>query len=207
MYRVAKLLVFSSFASVCACSDQSQGNPTVSSTEQSFDSVAPVGGDAPTMGHLGQVRYGYDPNRLTRAEIQIELPPDYEDLAWATKLIPVARARLLGQETCRYGQSGREQTCTAEAEDGLAMALLEGQIGDYRQAFLEDDVPADELSADTIVGVAGFSFTAQAEGEGVRYRFFPVEDRTLLLALRYSGGPPAPDAATAEVLETIRFGD
>ena len=205
MYQSAKAFVISSFACLCACSDESQGNPAVSPTEQTFESATPAAGDAPSMGQIGQVRFGYDPNRLIRAEVQVKLPPDFREKVWATKLIPVDRAMRLGEETCRYGRSGSDEVCTAEAEDGLAMALLERQIGDYRRALLDSGVPEDELGADMIAAVEGFSFTAQADGSRMQYRFFPVEERTLLLALTYSGGQMSADPAIADVLETISF--
>ena len=161
-------------------------------------------GDTPSLGHVGPITYGFDPQRLTRAEIQLDVPPAYETAIWATKLIPVERADRLGEESCHYGESGLAQACTAHQEDGLALALLERPIAHYRQSFVEAGVSENELAPDELAGTSGFAFTATAEGSGISYGFFNVDERTLLVARRFSDGEQPIDPAIEQVLETLR---
>ena len=160
--------------------------------EPAFESVARV----------GPLRFGYDRTALTLAELQIEVPPGYDDPVWAVKLIPADRARLLGEEGCRYGQSGLEETCNARDEPGLVLALLERPLADYRQAFAAQDLN-DALAPARIDGAQGFSFTSQAEGSGVEYRFVAVDQRTLLVARRFSAGQQAGAEAIDAVIASV----
>jgi len=152
--------------------------------------------------HLGPLRIEYDSTRLTLAELAIDLPPGYEDEAAVVKLIPVERASVLGQETCRYGQSGNAQPCNAEDEAGLVLALLERPLADYRQAFAAQDLE-DALGPARIDGAQGFSFTAQAEGSGIEYRFVPVQERTLLVARQFAGEQEGGAEAMRQVIASV----
>jgi len=203
MCRTVKLLGVACLVGVGACSDQAQREPVTLSSGSGSDPGTASSQDAPTRGQIGQVQYGFDPTRLTRAEIQLPVPPSYEQTVWATKLIPTARAEELGEDVCHYGEPAENDICTAEFEDGLAMALLERPIGDYRRALLDDDIAPSELRPDRIAGIDGFSFSAQAEGAGIRYRFFPISERTLLLALRFSNQQDASNPAIRDVLENL----
>lgn len=153
-------------------------------------------------GTLGPVRFEYDATQLMLAEVLVELPPDYADQVWAAKLIPVARARLLGQDRCRYGESGRTQTCNAESEAGLILALLERPLSDYRRAFVRKRME-DALSPARVDGTHGFSFTAQAEGSGIEFRFLALEERTVLVARQFVVGQNEGAEAINEVIRSI----
>ena len=166
---------------------------------------APLYEDTPSLGNVGPVAYGFDPQRLIRAEIQLDLPPGYHSAIWATKLIRVDRAEKLGEDLCRYGESGRTQACTALQEDGLALALLERPIEVYRRSFIDAGIAENELVPRQLAGARGFAFTAKAEGAGITYGFYPVDERTLLVARRFSGGERPIDPAIGEVLETLQI--
>ena len=160
--------------------------------------------DVPTMGSIGSVRYGFAPERLTRAEIQIELPPRYSSSVWATKLFSAERAPLLGANSCHYGGAGA-QTCTAEREEGLALALLERPIADYRETFLGNGIPESALSRDTLAGATGFCFAAVVTGGGMDYCYYGVNERTLLVARRFSERGAPDDPALGEVLDNLHI--
>lgn len=190
---------------LAACGQDRSGEPRPSTDQGAASSPAAPSEDAPSIGHVGPIAYGFDPQRLTRAEIQLDLPPDYDTTVWATKLILVERAERLGEESCHYGASGRTQACTAQQEDGLALALLERPIADYRRSFVNAEIPEGDLTPEQLAGTSGFAFTAAAEGAGVNYSFFPVGERTLLVARRFSDGERPIDPAIGDVLETLRI--
>lgn len=172
---------------------------------------AAVGREAPpqlsilTTSSIGQVQYGFSSSELTRAEIQLAVPPGFTRSVWAIKLIPAARAARLGRDECRYSSSLPAQTCTAEQEDGLAMALLEWPLGDYRRAFADAGIPDAQLAPVRLAGRQGFRFATDAEGARVLYGFLPLEDRTLLLVKRTSEGSKSSDPAIDDVIESLRF--
>ena len=157
------------------------------------------------MGSIGPVQYSYPPQRLTRAEIQIEVPPDHKSSAWATKLVSVDSARLLGEKSCRYGGSHDAQVCSAEMEDGLAMALLDRPIGDYRRTFTQRPALGAKLEPATLARRQGFRYSVAAGKSAVIYAFYPVGERTLLLTRRFSQGGASLDPAIGQVLASLRF--
>jgi len=154
---------------------------------------------------FGPVHYQYNPGELTKAEVLVEVPPDYDDEVWSVKLIPASRAALLGQDRCRYGQSGRTENCVAENETGLILALLERPLADYRDAFVDEGLD-DELSPASLDGISGFGFVAEAEGSGVEYRFLPLEDRTVLVARQFAAGHDEGREAIEQVIRDIALG-
>lgn len=137
---------------------------------------------------LGPLAYEFDNSALTAADVDVRIPPDYQTVQSATKLIPEDRARSLGEDSCTYGQSGRVSECNAEQEIGLALALLPRPIDEYRQAF--EGEMSDGLDRVELDGINGFSFTAQAEGAGTEYHFFGIDQQTLLLARTFDEATP-----------------
>ena len=188
---------------MCACSEDAQTDNADRSSNALAQMQPTDPEDAPTRGQIGQVQYGFDPRHLTRAEVQLPIPLDFKDTVWATKLIPRERADALGGKTCHYGTSAPFDVCTAESEDGLTMALLERPIGDYRRALLDRDVSPDELVPDRIADTDGFSFSTQFDHQNMRYRYFPIGDRTLLLATRADQPQATRDPAIAQVLANL----
>lgn len=178
-------------------------NPDGSGGTDSASASSPIRNSS--QGRLGPVEYGFDPRHLIRAEVDLALPPAYELTAWAVKLIPVERAELLGEDGCTYGQSGLRETCTAAKEVGLSLSLLERPLRDYRSAFAEGGIPAEEMEPTAMFGEEGFSFTAQAEGSGIHYRFVPVGERTLLIARRFAAGIEVGDAAIEAALASLEL--
>ena len=161
--------------------------------------AAPASGDITAM--VGPIPFHYDPAQLTLTEVELPVPPDYAAPVWALKLIPADRAKNLGNEACSYGESGLTQSCNPEQEAGLALALLERPLADYRETFAEGDL-AGELEPSRLDGAEGFELTIGAEGSGIRYRFIPVEDRTLLIARQFTDDQDQ-QVALAEVLGSI----
>jgi len=151
---------------------------------------------------VGPIRYQYDATALTMTEVVVEVPPDYRGQIWGAKLIPRERGAMLGQELCRYGQSGRVETCEAEKEAGVVLALLERPLADYRQAFVNDGL-GDELSPVRMEGALGFAFTAEAEGSGIEYRFLPLQGRTVLLARQFTAGQDGGEEAMEGVISSV----
>ena len=154
---------------------------------------------------LGPIEYSFDESQLTLTEVVLALPPDYENTAFASKLIPEERAQMLGTEQCSYGQSGLTTACDAEKEAGLALSLLERPIEEYREAFAERGIK-EALKPSSLGGAAGFAFTAQAEGSGTEYRFLSVDEQTLLLARTFRSGQDQDAAAIEEVIASLAKG-
>ena len=155
---------------------------------------------------LGPIDYSFDQSQLTLTEVVLPLPPDYEDTVFASKLIPNQRAEMLGMELCNYGESGTTTSCEAEKEAGLALALLERPIDEYRAAFTQSGIGEESLSPSSVDGASGFAFTAQAEGSGTEYRFLSVDGQTLLLAKTFRAGQEQGAAALREVVATLAQG-
>lgn len=207
MHQSIRVVLAVGLAAIAACGPEpADEEPPIARGPIADPLMAPAA-DEPSRGGVGPVRYDWDPERLTRAEIQIELPPTHEARIWVTKLIPAARAATLGEERCRYGAVARVQTCTAEEENGLAMALLERPLADYRATFRAAKVPEAELQPAALAGHRGFRFIASAPGSVTTYGFFPVVDRTLLVVSRISQAGDAPDPAIRDVLDSLRFPD
>jgi hypothetical protein len=172
--------------------------------EMPFEAAEDVETDTPAS--IGPVSYRFAPDRLARAEIQLTVPPDHETRVWATKLIPSERANLLGEERCRYGTAESLQTCTAELEDGLALAMLEHPFAHYRGIQNEPAAAGDEATRPTVLaGTQGFELTELEDSVRLTYAFYPAGERTLLVTQRSSPGARSPDPAILDVLDSVQF--
>ncbi|RKF21940.1 hypothetical protein D6851_07975 [Altericroceibacterium spongiae] len=191
---------------VSACNSESQNIGTQTNSDK--DNIAGVSDLAgrPDMGFgtIGPVTYKFDRQRLVPAEIEIPVPPAYDESIWGIKLLPASRAAMLGNENCIYGNSRQTQLCDAEHEIGLEMAMLERPLPFYRDAFTSATIPEDELRRTNLMGQTGFAFTASAEGSGTEYRFIPVDGRTLLIARRFSRTNDAGSRAIAETIRSLK---
>jgi hypothetical protein len=185
-----------------ACNDGSVGE-SVRVDRHERPAPASPAPEVETTGSVGPVNYSFAPRRLTRTEIQVPVPLGVADPVWATKLIPAARTAALGDDVCRYAGSERLQMCTAEQEDGLALALLDRPIAHYRTA-LESRAAADQLRATALAGAAGFELADEQEGVRLSYGFFPAGERTFMVAQRVSAGS-AIDPALLQVLESLHL--
>ena len=163
--------------------------------------------DPSARGSIGPVEYRFAPRVLTRAEVEFAVPPDYRTKAWATKLIARDRAALLGNQSCTYGTRNRAVTCSPKLEDGLALALLDHPIDVYRDAFEQRGFPAAMLPQVSLAGVTGFGFVSASEQRRIEFGFFPVGERTLLLARRRTEGGSAIDTGVAAVIASLRIPD
>ncbi len=152
-------------------------------------------------GTLGPFTYEFDQDALTAADVEMRIPPTYEESMPVTKLIPEARAQQLGEQACRYGESGQVSECNARQEIGLALALLPRPIDEYRAAFSEEGIGSADLPAVSLDGADGFAFTAEAEGAGTEYQFYGFDNRTILLARRFDGS--SDDAETEEAMDDV----
>ena len=173
MHRVQLLLFALAALPLAACGRPAPSDPADKNPEVRRASA-----------RLGPVRYSFDASRLTLAEVMLALPPRYQEMMWAVKLIPAKRAAMLGSQACDYRSTGVAEMCNSQDEAGLALALLERPLADYRRAFEEADVGDIELFDTSVDGVAGFAFTAEPEDGGRQYRFVPVRDRTFVIARR-----------------------
>jgi len=160
---------------------------------------------APTTATVGPVRYQFDATQLIMAEVLVQVPPGNGDRLWGAKLIPIARADVLGQELCEYTRPGRLETCETAKEAGLALMLLERPLDHYRQAFVDRGL-GDELIPAQLDDSRGFGFTAEREGSRIEYRFLPLEDRTMLLARHFIDGQDAGAEAIEEVIRSVERG-
>ncbi len=210
MHQSVRWILLPFLASLAAACEQGSGAAVAAADEGTGITALPTA-DAPSIGSIGPVRYDFAPERMTRAEIELAVPPAYEATIWATKLILNRRAALLGERDCRYDQSAgddpstREEICTAEQEDGLALALLERPLADYRAAFTEAGIEGRDLPPVSLAGCEGFSFAAEEEGADTVYRFLPVGERTLLIAQQFSDEEFEPDGALADVMDSLRL--
>ena len=202
MYQAVRLCCLSALL-LSACADERVD--VQPSDEGTPAHVASSGLDSLTRGSLGQVEYRFDPQRLTRAEIDIALPPDSEDTVFAVKFIPVELSGNLGTQGCSYGISADNEECTADEEVGIALALLERPIDHYR---LELEEEADNGSLDTqvmLAGHRGFAFSSEDPKTEVRYTFLPLHGRTLLLMERSEDGVDEGAAALAQLRHSIDY--
>ena len=168
--------------------------------------VAELGEDDLTRGSIGQVDYRFDAQRLTRAEIDLALPPDFEATTFAVKFIPAELSGNIGTEGCSYGKSADNDECTADEEVGIALALLERPIAHYRDTF-DDSDPADGSFDEDIIlaGHRGFALSQNGAKTRMRFTFLPVEGRTLLVAERTEEGVDAGTEALREMRNSITY--
>jgi len=151
-------------------------------------------------GTLGTVTYRYDPAALTRAEVDLALPPDFEKTVFAVKFIPASLASDLGDADCSFGSLSEGQTCSARIEVGFALALLERPLTDYTTALARAVPSMATLEPVVVDEHEGMSFVHDDERTKTRYTFLPAESRTLLLVDRYNEDSDL----GAEALEQVR---
>ncbi|BBC73730.1 conserved hypothetical protein [Altererythrobacter sp. B11] len=209
MLRLAHPMMLSVALGLVACHGQQGGEAgagLATSTETEGPSTPLPMGPA-GHGMIGPVAYTFDDEELTRTEVQLPVPPRYRDEVWAVKLIPRERAELLGQVACRYGDSARDEVCTVEDEAGLALAMLERPIADYRKNFADSGFGEEQLGSVEIGGRIGFRYTASGENGGVEYNFLPVAGRTLMIARKTEPDAAAANNAIGAVVAGLRLED
>ncbi|AKH42021.1 hypothetical protein FHS61_002446 [Altererythrobacter atlanticus] len=155
-------------------------------------------------GTIGPVSYSFDDSRLTRAEVELPIPPDYKTRVWAIKLIPTERADMLGKIACRYGDSTKDQECNVADEAGLALAMLERPITDYRDSFAQNGFGEEQLGSTEIAGQVGFAYNTEENGRPTEYRFVPVSGRTLMLMRQAGPGLGRASKAITAVVSGLR---
>jgi len=156
-------------------------------------------------GTIGPVSYSFDDSRLTRTEVELPIPPDYRTRVWAVKLIPTERAEMLGETACRYGDAQADEVCNVADEAGLALAMLERPIADYRANFTRDGFGEEQLGSTEIGGRVGFAFNSETDGQPTEYRFVPVAGRTLMLARQAGPGLGQASKAIGAVMSGLRI--
>jgi len=154
---------------------------------------------------LGTIRYSYDPAALTRAEVDLAVPPDFEQSVFAIKFIPTPLVTNLGEQACSFGSIGDGHACLADLEIGFALALLDRPLSHYILA-LELAAPAQGTLEPVTVGEhEGMAFVHQSEHTTTRYTFLPAGGRTLLLADRYTDGVEVGTDALDQLRASIDF--
>lgn len=206
MYRVRLLLLALAALPLAACGDSTRDDAADGRGITIDARGQPPAPARRAEARLGPVRYSFDTSRLTLAEVMLALPPVYEELSWAVKLIPDHRAVMLGSIACDYDGSDGLEMCNSQDEAGLAMALLDRPMADYRSAFEAAGAGDMELSNTTLDGVSGFAFTAAPEDGGRLYRFVPVAGRTFVVARRPGSIADGDREAIDEVIAALDLG-
>lgn len=186
---------------LCACNAEEQ-EPVSADREEPAEAEVEFHLTERTLDPLG---YSYDDTALTITEVTLSIPPAYDDNTRATKLIPLERAEQLGEEQCSYGESGLISVCNAEQEAGVALALLARPLEEYRAAFTDEQM-GGSLVESTLDGATGFAFTAQVEGSGTEYGFYPLGERTLLVARQFAYGQDEGEEAIRDVIDSLAQG-
>ena len=156
---------------------------------------------------LGPVQYAYDTGVLSRAEISLPLPPDFEESVFAVKFIPTELLDNLGDPNCSYEHDADDSACTAEQEIGFALAFLERPIDTYGDAVFDRLDDSMTVAPASVRGHEGFSLQTARGGTMLHYTFLPVEGRTLLLVERSQDDIAAGAEALAQVRDSLRFPD
>ena len=197
--RIPCLLV--AIASLVACS--SGAEEETSGSAQATPSFASTASQTPLrQANLGPIEYEFDPMQLTRAEIQLPLPPSRSETTFAVKLIPQDAFENLGTLGCSYGISADNVECTAEEEVGVALAMLERPIADYREEFA---TAGENLRPVRIDGQEGFSWTASEADSGLQYSFVPYDGQTVLVVRRFDRASPRIDKAIQTVIRSVNL--
>ena len=197
--RIPCLLV--AIASLVACS--SGAEEETSGSAQATPSFASTASQTPLrQANLGPIEYEFDPMQLTRAEVQLPLPPSRAETAFAIKLIPQDAFENLGTMGCSYGISADNVECTAEEEVGVALAMLERPIADYREQFA---AAGEDLQPVRIDGHEGFSWTASEADSGLQYSFVPYDGQTVLVVRRFDRASPRIDKAIQTVIRSVNL--
>lgn len=170
---------------LAACGSESATQPAVSETTEA---AVPAMSENLSEGTLGTVSYQYDASALTRAEVDLALPPDFDQSVFAIKFIPASLASRLGDPECSFGRMEQGEACTAKSEIGFAMALLERPMTDYTTALARATPSMATLEPVMIDEREGMSFVYETEDTRTRYTYLPSQGRTLLLVDRYTEG-------------------
>ena len=195
--RIPCLLV--ALVSFAACSSSAEEDK--SGSAQATPSFVSSAAQTPSRhASLGPIEYDFDPMQLTRAEIQLPLPPSRAETAFAVKLIPQEAFENLGTMGCSYGISIDNVECTAEEEVGVALAMLERPIADYRDGFTQ---AGEDLQPVRIDGHEGFSWTASEADSGLQYSFVPYQGQTVLVVRRFDRENPRIDKAIQTVIRSV----
>jgi len=187
---------------VAACDD----TPDQRSDAGETTTPAPISSSANlAQGTLGTVHYSYDPATLTRAEVDLALPPQFEHTVFAIKFIPTSLAAKLGEDACSFGSMSDGHSCSANVEVGFALALLERPLADYTTALARATPAQGALESVSVNGHEGMSFVHQSAHTTTRYTFLPANGRTLLLADRFTDGIDTGREALEQVRASIQF--
>ena len=201
MYQARIPCLLMAIASLAACSSGAEEGKNGSA--QAKAPLASSASQSPLrQATLGPIEYTFDPVQLTRAEIQLPLPPSRSEMAFAVKLIPQDAFENLGTMGCSYGISADNVECTAEEEVGVALAMLERPIADYREDFT---AAGEGLQPVKIDGHEGFSWTSSEADSGLQYSFVPYEGQTVLVVRRFDREQPRIDRAIQTVIRSVNL--
>ena len=158
-------------------------------------------------GTIGPVAYSYDSSVLTRAEIQLPLPPTFEETEFAVKFLPRDLVDTLGAARCSYEELDDDDDCTAEQEIGFALAFLERPVEHYGEALIDNLGEDMRVESSEVQGREGFALYTMRNGTMLRYTFLPVDSRTLLLVERTEDTVANGAESLEQVRESLTFPD
>ena len=176
------------------------------------DTDAPEGGEATAQSAMndgltrdtyGQVGYAFDALELTRAETEIAVPPAFSESVTAIKFIPASLAMDMGNGECSFGAPRDDEVCSASAEVGFAIALLDRPYAAYAAELRAS--AQSSLEPDVVSGVEGLTYTRTTERATTRYTFLPQRERTLMLVDRANPDVDAGFAALGDVRRSLTF--
>ena len=198
-FRVLTSLALALVLSACGSSNDQRATPGDGASPTSSEMAAKL-----AQGTLGLVRYSYDPDALIRADIDLAVPPDFEQTVFAVKFVPVSLAENLGQPQCSFGPVHSGDACLATAEVGFAIALLERPTQYYidnvrGSAFDDGSAPV------TVNGYEGVTVLHRADRTTTRYTFLSLDGRTLLLVDRHAEGVDVGREALEQVRASLSF--
>lgn len=204
-FRAISAVVLALF--IVACDSDLGTEPTVADPTAADPTATAVDGIPSNLsdGTLGTVRYQYDASALTRAEVDLALPPDFDQTVFAIKFIPASLTSQLGEAECSFGSLDEGKECSATAEVGFAIALLERPMADYTTALAQATPSIPRLEPVVVDGHEGMSFVYEAGPTKTRYTFLPADSRTLLLVDRFSDGVELEALALEQVRASIDF--
>ena len=202
MYQSRLWIGLVGVAILAACSSESGDSTTRGNASgvMTSDPETAATMDPMRQARLGPVSYRFDPEILARAEVQIPIPPAYEDTAFAIKLIP---RRLLDNPAaplCTYSGEEEQRECSAEEETGVAIAILERPLADYRVGFAG---MGGELSPIEIDGHDGFAYSDSEHEGDVQYQFVPLGERSLMVARSFDANDAQATTAIRAVIRSI----
>ncbi|RPF72363.1 hypothetical protein [Aurantiacibacter spongiae] len=186
-----------------ACDAQKAGQ-TEPDAAQSLASPDIVANDL-TDGSIGPIGYDFDASVLSRAEVDVPLPPDFDEPTYATKFIPTELLDNIGTAGCSYGDSPDDSECTAEEEVGLALALLDRPYADYVADASLRELGGKPRHSASVAGREGFGLTWTNGATTVDFTYLPAGERTLVVIDRTEDGTTAGREALAQVRDSLDF--